>query len=379
LNIAGKNDAPSFVSTLKALSVGYRETPYRMEIKVTDPDNDKLTIKVEDQPKQGRCFINGTEMLYLPDPGFTGMENIKLEVSDGDLSAQTVLNLPIQEHTNPIGIVVDLTNAGKNEQAFVNMIYEVNEQLKKSANHILRMDNEKTSKNFQGSITKILNGASFMTLEQWKDQLPSFNPKTSFSFHPKMENGTISWTVSSFLDQESSTDMDLNNNDSYTKNPLQNDQLPKHPSFQDELSGADTELNNKNSYTENNNESLESDTENKTPVNTVIDITTVSTVKALESAPNWYSMPGLGNFFSAGNGWIYQPEMGWCFTQVCPDGCSTWIFNETLGWIWMSNQLENMTYSFGQLGTGWIFFPETSLGLSKIVYNYANNTWIKLI
>ena len=379
LNIAGKNDAPSFVSTLKALSVGYRETPYRMEIKVTDPDNDKLTIKVEDQPKQGRCFINGTELLYLPDPGFTGMENIKLEVSDGDLSAQTVLNLPIQEHTNPIGIVVDLTNVGKNEQAFVNMIYEVNEQLKKSANHILRMDNEKTSKNFQGSITKILNGASFMTLEQWKDQLPSFNPKTSFSFHPKMENGTISWTVSSFLDQESSTDMDLDNNDSYTKNPLQNDQLPKDPSFQDELSSTDTELDNKNSYTENNNESLESDTENKTPVNTVIDITTVSTVKALESAPNWYSMPGLGNFFSAGNGWIYQPEMGWCFTQVCPDGCSTWIFNETLGWIWMSNQLENMTYSFGQLGTGWIFFPETSLGLSKIVYNYANNTWIKLI
>jgi hypothetical protein len=317
-----------------------------MEIKVTDPDNDKLTIKVEDQPKQGRCFINGTELLYLPDPGFTGMENIKLEVSDGDLSAQTVLNLPIQEHVNPIGIVVDLDNAGKNEQAFVNMVYEVNEQLKKSANYILRMDNEKTSKNFQGSITEKLNSAAIMTLEKWKDQLPHLNPNTNFSFHPKMGNGTTSWTVSSFLDEQS---------------------------------GTDTELGNESSYTENNNESQEGATENKIPVNTSIDITKVSTVKALESAPNWYSMPGLGSFFSAGNGWIYQPEMGWCFTQVCPDGCSTWIFNETLGWIWMSNQLENMTYSFGQLGTGWVFFPETSLGLSKIVYNYANNTWIKLI
>ncbi|MDA8775481.1 S8 family serine peptidase [Opitutales bacterium] len=346
LNITGKNDAPSFVSTLKALSAGYRETPYRMEIKVTDPDNDNLTIKVEDQPKQGKCFINGNELLYLPDPGFTGMENIKLEVSDGDLSAQTVLNLPIQEHVNPIGIVVDLDNAGKNEQAFVNMVYEVNEQLKKSANYILRMDNEKTSKNFQGSITEKLNSAAIMTLEQWKGQLPHLNPNTNFSFHPKMGNGTTSWTVSSFLDEQS---------------------------------GTDTELGNESSYTENNNESQEGATENKIPVNTSIDITKVSTVKALESAPNWYSMPGLGSFFSAGNGWIYQPEMGWCFTQVCPDGCSTWIFNETLGWIWMSNQLENMTYSFGQLGTGWVFFPETSLGLSKIVYNYANNTWIKLI
>ena len=173
--------------------------------------------------------------------------------------------------------------------------------------------------------------------------------------------------------------MDLDNNDSYTKNPLQNDPQPNDGSFRDNKSGVNTELNNKDSYTENNDALKESGTENKTSEHTEIDITKVSTVKALESAPNWYSMPGLGSFFSAGNGWIYQPEMGWCFTQVCTDSCSTWIFNETFGWIWMSNELENMTYSFGQLGTGWIFFPETSLGKSKIVYNYANNTWIKLI
>jgi len=379
LNVTGKNDAPSFVSSLKALSVGYRETPYRMQLEVTDPDNDNLTIEIKDQPEQGRCFINGTELLYLPDPGFTGMENIKLEVSDGDLSSQTVLSVPIQEHANPIGIVVNLENAGEKEQAYVNMVYEVNEQLKKSADHILRMDQEKTSKNFQGSINDQLNGANIMTLEQWKDQLPNLNPETSFSFHPKMENGTTSWTVSSFLDDRSSADTDLTNNDSYTKNPLQNEQQAQDPSFRDNQSGTNTELDNKDSYTENNDKTQKSGTENKTAVRTVLDISEVSTVEALESAPNWYTMPGLGSFFSAGNGWIYQPEMGWCFTQVCPDGCSTWIFNETLGWMWMSDQLENMTYSFGQLGTGWIFFPEASLGKSKVVYNYTNNTWIKLI
>jgi hypothetical protein len=379
LNVTGKNDAPSFVSSLKALSVGYRETPYRMQLEVTDPENDNLTIEIKDQPKQGRCFINGIELLYLPDPGFTGMENIKLVVSDGDLSGNTVLSLPIQEHANPIGIVVNLENAGEKEQAFVNMVYEVNEQLKKSANHILRMDQEKTSKNFQGSINDQLNSANLMTLEQWKDQLPNLNPETSFSFHPKMENGTTSWTVSSFLDDKSSTDTDLTNNDSYTKNPLPNEQQPQDPSFRDNQSGTNTELDNKESYTENNNKPQESGTENKKAVRTVLDISEVSTVEALESAPNWYTMPGLGSFFSAGNGWIYQPEMGWCFTQVCPDGCSTWIFNETLGWMWMSDQLENMTYSFGQLGTGWIFFPKASIGKSEVIYNYTNNTWIKLI
>jgi subtilisin family serine protease len=379
LMVTGKNDAPSFVSSLKALSVGYRETPYRMKLEVSDPDSDHLSIQVKQHPLQGRCFIEGNELLYLPDPGFTGMEEIKLEVNDGELSAETLLSLPIQEHANSIGIFVNLENPGENEQAFVNMIYELNEKLKETADHILRMDETKTSQNFLGSITDQVTGENILTLEQWKDQLPSLNPETSFSFHPKMENGSISWTISSFLDLESSTDMDLGNNDSYTKNPSQNAPKPNDASFRDSESGTNTELDNKDSYTENNDETQESGTENKTPVRTVLDISEVSTVEALESAPNWYTMPGLGSFFSAGNGWIYQPEMGWCFTQVCPDGCSTWIFNETLGWMWMSNELENMTYSFGSLGTGWIFFPEASLGKSKIIYNYENNAWIKLI
>ena len=30
-------------------------------------------------------------------------------------------------------------------------------------------------------------------------------------------------------------------------------------------------------------------------------------MEKIESAPNWYSLPGLGLFFDAG--WLYQPEM----------------------------------------------------------------------
>ena len=45
------------------------------------------------------------------------MENIEIEVSDGELSSQTVLRLPIQEHANSIGISVDLSKAGNKEQA----------------------------------------------------------------------------------------------------------------------------------------------------------------------------------------------------------------------------------------------------------------------
>jgi subtilisin family serine protease len=379
LNVTGKNDAPSFVSTLKALSVGYRETPYRMKLEVSDPDSDHLSIQVKQQPRQGRCFIEGNELLYLPDPGFTGMEEIKLEVNDGELSAETFLTLPIQEHANSIGIFVNLENHGENEQAFVNMIYELNEKLKETANHILRMDKTKTSQNYLGSITNQGVGKNILTLEEWKEQLPNLNKNTSFSFHPKMKNGKTSWTVTSFLDNQSSTDTNLDNNKSYTNPPIQNAPLSDESNSSENASGTDTELVKKENYIESEKKSQKGDMKNQEPVKTLLDISDISSARALESAPNWYTMPGLGSFFSTGNGWIYQPELGWCFTQVCPDGCSTWIFNETLGWMWMSNELTNMTYSFGQLGTGWIFFPEMSIGKSKIVYNYANNSWIKRI
>ena len=285
------------------------------------------------------------------------MEEIKLEVNDGELSAETFLTLPIQEHANSIGIFVNLENHGENEQAFVNMIYELNEKLKETANHILRMDKTKTSQNYLGSITNQGVGKNILTLEEWKEQLPNLNKNTSFSFHPKMKNGKTSWTVTSFLDNQSSTDTNLDNNKSYTNPPIQNAPLSDESNSSENASGTDTELVKKENYIESEKKSQKGDMKNQEPVKTLLDISDISSARALESAPNWYTMPGLGSFFSTGNGWIYQPELGWCFTQVCPDGCSTWIFNETLGWMWMSNELTNMTYSFGQLGTGWIFFP----------------------
>jgi len=250
LNVTGKNDAPSFVSTLKALSVGYRETPYRMKLEVSDPDSDHLSIQVKQQPRQGRCFIEGNELLYLPDPGFTGMEEIKLEVNDGELSAETFLTLPIQEHANSIGIFVNLENHGENEQAFVNMIYELNEKLKETANHILRMDKTKTSQNYLGSITNQGVGKNILTLEEWKEQLPNLNKNTSFSFHPKMKNGKTSWTVTSFLDNQSSTDTNLDNNKSYTNPPIQNAPLSDESNSSENASGTDTELVKKQNYIE---------------------------------------------------------------------------------------------------------------------------------
>ena len=59
-----------------------------------------LTALVE-KPANGTCSIEGDQLVYMPNPGFTGMENLNIEVSDGTLSETATLELPIREHPDP--------------------------------------------------------------------------------------------------------------------------------------------------------------------------------------------------------------------------------------------------------------------------------------
>ena len=114
----------------------------------------------------------------------------------------------------------------------------------------------------------------------------------------------------------------------------------------DPVSSVDTELNNESENTKNsNNGNINNNAPNK------LAVSDLSNVEKIESAPNWYSLPGLGLFFDAGNGWLYQPEMGWCYAKPCDDGCSLWIYNQNTGWMWLKNDLPNVAYTMmGQLG-----------------------------
>ena len=239
LTVTGKNDAPKFTS-LGTLSTGYRETPYRLKLKTEDIDGDSLKIKVATQPVNGTCVIEKEELLYLPDPGFTGIEKLEIEVSDGKLASKSALQFPIMEHPNAIGIYVDFIDGGEKEQAFVNMVYELNEVLKETANHIIRMDQSKTSLNHRGSLSESPANAKIMTLEEWKDLLPSMDPKTNFSFHQELENGSNFWKVASFLDSASSADTELDNNNTYGSKPEGDQGKSKKPSSLDPKSGTAT-------------------------------------------------------------------------------------------------------------------------------------------
>jgi hypothetical protein len=240
------------------------------------------------------------------------------------------------------------------------------------------MDQSKTSLNHRGSLGEFPANAKIMTLEEWKDLLPSMDPKTNFSFHQELENGSNFWKVASFLAPTSSTDTELDNNNTYGKEP-EGDQLKnKDSSSLDPKSSTDTYIPDEGAYVDNGNEQDELTTVEPSPVYLEKDITSLESTKKIENAPNWYSMPGLGAFYSAGKGWIYQPEMGWCFTVVCQDECSVWVYSEKIGWMWLKSEIPNMTYTVGNLGQGWIFFPEESFGKCELVYSYSVPSWIKI-
>ena len=207
---------------------------------------------------------------------------------------------------------------------------------------------------FAGSISSEVPAIDAITLAQWKDQIQFFDPMTAFVFHPQAKGGEIAWQVTPFLESTSGTDADLVDKD---KSKVDNNKdEPKDPGESPDSpdpSSAPTEL----------------------PVLGIIDLPRVS---AIENAPNWYSLSGLGNFFNAGNDWVYQPEMGWCFAKVNQSDLSVWVFNEKFGWMWFPTELPNVTYMVGELANGWTYFPKSSVTEAGLLYDYANESWIKL-
>ena len=107
LKVEGKNDAPYFVKGLGILSTGLRETPYRLKFEVADPENDELEVSIAKDPENGTCYFENHDLVFLPAPGFEGLENISLEVSDGEDSQVETFTVNILRHSNPVPITIN--------------------------------------------------------------------------------------------------------------------------------------------------------------------------------------------------------------------------------------------------------------------------------
>ena len=419
LKVEGKNDAPNFVQSLNALSTGLRETPFRMKVEVEDVDNDELTLTITKGPQNGHCYFDEENLVYLPQPGFEGLEEIVLELSDGKASVQNAFPISIASHQNPIHINFD---ANKNAD-LVNMLYQANEILALNAERILELSDESEKSAVKAKYVENL-GKGAMDLTAWIEKLNREKFSGDFEFSATEKDNVLNWKVAPSLDHPSSADTDLNEKSSSMDNEseqVENDlsDEPKVESAEQDLaqsnqkkvasldpaSSADTDLNNKSSSMGNESEqvrddaSVESKTDNsetdtnKDKVNQPVKNDDYATNESQEEeakkeeqagstfitelGSGWYEAPGIGTFYDAGNGWIYEPNMGWSFLKACPSNCSAWLFNENLGWLWFDTELPNMAFANNNGSPSWIFYPESTFGQSDLVFDYTQNSWME--
>ena len=347
LNVESQNDAPYFEYNLAALSGGVRETPMRIKLEAKDIDNDEVSISLNSSPNNGTCFIENEELIYLPSVGFSGIENISLELNDGHQSVIEELTLNVNSHQNPFKINFD----DQIDPLLVNMLYQANEILLMNGKPVFQLEQSSDENSVSVSMSND-NNFTGQDLNEWLENVEEL-PGTSFVFQAEEVENRLHWKVSSFLDPASSTDTDNNT------------------STDNSESGAQETAEDTNGET---NGSQEGESEE----NEVTDNPTVEELPFIENlGSNWYNAQGIGVFFDSGDGWIYQVDMGWCYLKISSDQNSFWIFHESLGWFWMSKELPNMLYLTSESATGWYYFPSSTLSESNFIYGYEKEAWFK--
>ena len=447
LIIEGKNDAPKFVRGIVTMASGLRETPFRMKVDVEDVDNDELTLTIAKGPQNGDCYFDEQNLVYLPKPGFEGLEEIILELSDGKESVQNTFPISIASHQDPIHIHFD---KNQNED-LVNMLYQANEFLALNADRILELSTEPKENALEAKYVEKLSEDA-MELSAWIEKLSNEELVGDFEFCYTENQNELHWKVAPFSAPVSSADTELNNKPSSVSNEseqvlnnegaqAQSNDETKVPSSgqspadnvassesvldendrtaepdsatlpdsgESETDTTETEAALVENKIDNNskaepkavvNESEESSTlasetdsdqeQTHEPVNMESeledDMTTVkdyiednlSDSFITEVASGWYQAPGIGTFYDAGNGWIYEPNLGWSFLKTCPSNCSAWLFNENLGWLWFDAELPNMAFANNNGSPSWIFYPENTFGQSDLVFDYTQNSWME--
>ena len=358
LVVESQNDAPSFEYNLAALSGGVRETPFRIKLITKDADEDTVAISLSSSPENGDCYLEEDELVFLPTPGFTGIENIKLELNDGKVSVEEQLSVTINSHENPYKISFD----DQTDPSLINMLYQANEILLQNKKPVFQLEKAVNDQTISANLA-VEDDVNAQDLYDWLLNVEDLQG-SSFAFHAEEIENRLHWKVSSFLDPVSSVDTDDNTNGNDSGNEVT--QGDESDSSQEE------ELSEDQENTEPNEENGGKNSEE------VADEPSVEQLPLIEIlGSDWFKAQGIGIFYDAGNGWIYHPEMGWCFLKICTDNNSFWVFHESIGWFWMSQELPNMLYLSSESVNGWFYFPNETLAESTFIYGYENQSWYK--
>ena len=205
------NDAPSFASSKNSVHSGLRETPYRMKIPVEDADSDELTLTIAENPENGSCYFDGEELVFLPNPGFDGVDTVMLELSDGSVSVQSKFSINVKSHENPVSLHFNQ----EDDSSLINMLYQANEILANNSERIFELKNRADEKVLTARVSdQTVENA--MNLDEWLDLVNNGEATGDYAF-TKIENENgLNWKVAPFLAPSSSADTELNNEDLYT-------------------------------------------------------------------------------------------------------------------------------------------------------------------
>jgi hypothetical protein len=94
-------------------------TPVEIEIlnNDTDPDNQKLTIKITENPVNGKIVITDGKAIYTPNKNYSGEDTFKYEICDTDsLCSETNVKITLKEEVKklPPIAVKDISQTNKN-------------------------------------------------------------------------------------------------------------------------------------------------------------------------------------------------------------------------------------------------------------------------
>ena len=187
------NDAPSFASSKNSVHSGLRETPYRMKIAVEDADNDELTLTIAENPENGSCYFDGEELVFLPNPGFDGVDTVLLELSDGSVSVQSKFSINVKSHENPVSLHFNQ----EDDSSLINMLYQANEILANNSERIFELKNRADEKVLTARVSdQTVENA--MNLDEWLDLVNNGEATGDYAF-TKIENENgLNWKVAPF-------------------------------------------------------------------------------------------------------------------------------------------------------------------------------------
>ncbi|MFP6887099.1 MAG: Ig-like domain-containing protein, partial [Opitutales bacterium] len=365
----------------------------------TDVDGDKLVFKMAANPKNGECRLQDDQLVYFPDIGFTGKDEIEVEVSDGYLTDKILFPITIGEHPNAIPVHLEESSASELQVAFKRLVYELNARLSRSEDFILKLESEVTTEpseeiladeNKQGlevALSTETPSVESLTLDDWIASLKEPNKGHRFTFHAESVENNEKWLVAPFLDPASSADAEVISEGSYgdaeeeeetTGGPTDSGQSENNDNeTANPVSKDSPKIEEENDNSQENEEGKETLPVEKSfsTLGELVDENRIPNAQRHEGAQGWYRIDALGDFYDAGNGWIFQPDLGWCYAVVITEDFSWWLFNENTGWVWCRPDLKNTVFATGTLGKGWIFFPGASLSETETFYSYSTQEW----